>query len=155
MLGEAWMYINKTSLKRKAMFCLCTKHCPFLFLNCSFDTTYITYSDIHSHLCHSEWGLCCVNQIQSACRNNINILCSTPLCWRLYYSSPNQQQHSNTPVSAGGLDTATLRSIMPYLCLRVLCYILGACSRVKINAVNTALWMNKFPPCRHYSMVHR
>lgn len=115
----------------------------------------IHHSAIHSHLCHPDCGLCRANQIQSACRNNSSIVCGTPLCWRLYYSSPNLQRHRNTSESAGGPDTGSLRSIMPYLCLWVLCYILGACSRVKINAVNTALWMNKFPPRRHCSMAHR
>lgn len=46
------------------------------------------YYIIYSHLCRHNWGSYCVNQIQSACRNNSIIVCSTALCWRLYYSLP-------------------------------------------------------------------
>lgn len=109
-------------------------------------------SDIHYHLFWLRMMLCKLDPISV---QEIIATLSTALHCFENYCSPSPRQQRNTSESAGGLDTATLRSIMPYLCLRVLCYILGACSRVKINAVNTPLWMNKFPPRRHCSAAHR
>lgn len=48
-------------------------------------------------------------------------------------------------VSACSWPSGRLGSIVPHLHPRVLCYILEVCSWVKINVVNTPLWMNKFP----------
>lgn len=74
----------------------------------------------------------------SAQKQNVT-LCLHSIVVQIILVLPGPQQQRNTLECASGLDTVRLRSIMPYLCLWVLCYILGACSRVKINAVNTAL----------------
>lgn len=49
-----------------------------------------------------------------------------------------------------------LTSILPRLCLKVLCYLFyGPALGVKINAVNTTLWMNKSPPDALWATVNK